>query len=64
MLAGPFMLGWLPSSGAVANLGAIGLLYLMFLVGPSFKMRAFVENRSNALVFGLLGFAIPPAMSY
>ncbi|MFV1970797.1 MAG: cation:proton antiporter, partial [Acidimicrobiia bacterium] len=36
----------------------------MFLAGLSFNIRAFMENRSNALAYGLLGFAIPFGLSY
>ncbi len=35
----------------------------MFLAGLSFNIRAFMENRSNALAHGLLGFAIPFGLS-
>lgn len=59
MVFGPFVLGWLRSGGLVADLGAIGILYLMFLAGISFDIRAFIENRSSAIVYGLLGFVIP-----
>ncbi|MFV1999444.1 MAG: cation:proton antiporter [Acidimicrobiia bacterium] len=64
MVVGPFMLGWVRGQGLVSDLGEIGLLYLMFLAGLSFNIRAFMENRSNALVYGLLGFAIPFGLSY
>jgi Kef-type K+ transport system membrane component KefB len=30
MLFGPFMIGWLEADGLVVDLGAIGILYLMF----------------------------------
>ena len=59
MLFGPFVIGWLGSSGLVADLGAIGILYLMFLAGVSFNLRAFFQNRNSAIAYGLLGFFIP-----
>ena len=59
ILFGPFMIGWLGSSGLVADLGAIGILYLMFLAGVSFNLRAFFRNRNSAITYGLLGFIIP-----
>jgi len=59
MIFGPFVIGWLGSSGLVADLGAIGILYLMFLAGVSFNLRAFFENRNSAIVYGLLGFILP-----
>lgn len=64
MFVGPFMLGWLLPVGIAAALGDIGLLYLMFLAGLSFNIRAFVENRTNAIVYGLLGFFIPFGLSF
>ncbi|VAW05546.1 hypothetical protein MNBD_ACTINO01-2584, partial [hydrothermal vent metagenome] len=64
MVVGPFVLGWIRSGGLVSDLGDIGLLYLMFLAGLSFNIRSFMENKANALVYGLLGFVIPFAMSY
>jgi Kef-type K+ transport system membrane component KefB len=63
MLVGPFVLGWIGVGGLVSDLGAIGLLYLMFLAGVSFNMRAFFANRSNAIVYGLLGFFLPFVLS-
>ena len=63
VIAGPFVLGWLRNSGLVAELGAIGILYLMFLAGLGFSVRAFLANRNNAVVYGLLGFAIPFGLS-
>jgi Kef-type K+ transport system membrane component KefB len=59
MIFGPFVIGWLGSVGLVADLGAIGILYLMFLAGVSFNLRAFFQNRNSAIVYGLLGFVIP-----
>lgn len=59
MIFGPFVIGWLGPNGLVADLGAIGILYLMFLAGVSFNLRAFFENRNSAIVYGLLGFIIP-----
>jgi Kef-type K+ transport system membrane component KefB len=64
MFVGPFMLGWLGPVGITAALGDIGLLYLMFLAGLSFNIRAFMENRTNAIVYGLLGFFVPFGISF
>ncbi|MEZ5174886.1 MAG: cation:proton antiporter [Acidimicrobiia bacterium] len=63
VIAGPFVLGWLRNFGLVAELGAIGILYLMFLAGLGFSIRGFVTNRNNAIVYGLLGFVIPFSLS-
>ena len=59
MLFGPFVIGWLEEGGLVTELGAIGILWLMFLAGLSFNIRAFNENRNSAVMYGLLGFGIP-----
>lgn len=63
VIVGPFVLGWLRNSGLVVELGAIGILYLMFLAGLGFSVRAFLANRNNAIVYGLLGFVIPFGLS-
>ena len=63
MIFGPFVIGWLESGGLVDDLGAIGILYLMFLAGLSFDIKAFKDNRRMAVTFGLLGFFIPFVLS-
>lgn len=63
MLFGPHVLGWLGRIGLVQDLGQIGILYLMFLAGLSFNIRAFLDNRMSAITFGLLGFFVPFALS-
>lgn len=63
MLLGPNVLDWLGRVGLVSDLGSIGILYLMFLAGISFNLRSFIDNKSSAITFGLLGFGIPFALS-
>ena len=63
MVFGPFMIGWLSADGLVDDLGAIGILYLMFLAGLSFDIKAFKDNRRMAITFGLLGFFLPFLLS-
>ncbi len=63
ILAGPFVLAWLNPDGLVNDLGAIGILYLMFLVGLGFNIRAFKANRRNAVIYGALGFVVPFGIS-
>lgn len=63
MLFGPFGLGWLGRQDLAFDLGAIGILYLMFLAGLGFNIKAFNENRASALGFGLLSFVMPFALS-
>jgi Kef-type K+ transport system membrane component KefB len=60
---GPFVIGWLESGGLVDDLGSIGILYLMFLAGLSFDIKAFNDNRKMAITFGLLGFFLPFLLS-
>jgi Kef-type K+ transport system membrane component KefB len=63
MVFGPFVIDWLESDGLVDDLGSIGLLYLMFLAGLSFDIKAFNDNRRMAITFGLLGFFLPFLLS-
>lgn len=56
---GPYVLDALRPGGLVATIGAIGLLYLMFLAGIELDIKAFMENRAAAITFGLLTFVIP-----
>lgn len=63
MLFGPFGLGWLGRVDLVSDLGAIGILYLMFLAGLGFNLNAFNESRASALGFGLLSFIFPFVLS-
>ena len=63
MVFGPFVVGWLAADGLIADLGAIGILYLMFLAGVSFDIRSFHLNRRSAVTYGLLGFLIPFLLS-
>jgi len=63
MLFGPFVIGWLEADELVTELGAIGILYLMFLAGLSFDIQAFRDNRRSAIVYGLLGFFVPFLLS-
>jgi Kef-type K+ transport system membrane component KefB len=63
MIFGPFVIGWLESGGLVTDLGSIGILYLMFLAGLSFDIKAFRDNRRMAITFGLLGFFLPFLLS-
>jgi hypothetical protein len=64
MVFGPFVLEWLRPAGMVASVGAIGLLYLMFMAGMDLDINTFVENRRAAITFGLLTFVIPFSISF
>lgn len=63
MLFGPFGLGWLGRVDLVNDLGAVGILYLMFLAGLGFNLNAFNSGRASALGFGVLSFVFPFVLS-
>lgn len=63
MVFGPFVAGWVEPEGMIAMVGAIGLLYLMFLAGIEMDINTFLANRRASITFGLLTFAIPFALS-
>lgn len=63
MAFGPFVFGLLAPLGLVAIVGAIGLLYLMFLAGIELDINTFVANRTASITFGLLTFAVPFGLS-
>jgi len=63
MFFGPFVFGWILPNGMVAVVGAIGLLYLMFLAGIELDINTFIANRRASITFGLLTFAIPFGLS-
>ena len=63
MVFGPFVLGWALPGGLVAVVGAIGLLYLMFLAGLELDINTFIANRTASITFGLLTFAVPFGLS-
>jgi Kef-type K+ transport system membrane component KefB len=58
-LVGPFVLDWVAREGIVESLGALGLLYLMFLAGLELDLDEFQRNRRPALSFGALTFTLP-----
>jgi len=64
MAFGPHGLGWLGRLRLVSDLGAIGILYLMFLAGLGFNINSFKENRAGAIGVGLLAFVFPFFLSF
>ncbi|MCF7838176.1 MAG: cation:proton antiporter [Candidatus Marinimicrobia bacterium] len=62
ILLGPHALGKLPTDSLVSDLGAVGLLYLMFLAGLEVDMLHFRKERHNSLCFGLITFLIPQVL--
>jgi Kef-type K+ transport system membrane component KefB len=59
VLVGPHTFGILQRDGAIALLGGIGLLYLMFVAGLELDLDGFSDHRRASLVFGVLTFSIP-----
>ncbi len=52
MLFGPFGLGWLGRVDLVSDLGAIGILSLMFLAGLGFNLlRSATRSPSRAIAY-------------
>jgi Kef-type K+ transport system membrane component KefB len=58
-LVGPFVLDWVAREGTVEALGALGILYLMFIAGLELDLDDFAANRRPALSFGALTFSLP-----
>ncbi len=57
---GPHGLGLISSgSTTIPDLGAVGLLYLMFVAGVELDLSLLREYRRSAVAFGLLTFACP-----
>jgi Kef-type K+ transport system membrane component KefB len=59
MLVGPFVLDWIHREGVVESLGALGLLFLMFIAGLELDLDEFQRNQKPALTFGALTFTLP-----
>ena len=61
---GPGGLGLLEADhDAITLLGAVGLVYLMFIAGLEINLNRFVEYRERSVVFGLLSFLIPQGIA-
>ena len=58
-IVGPNGLGLLERSGLVETLGAVGLLYLMFVSGLDLDIDGFQRDRRDSVVFGTTTFLIP-----
>jgi Kef-type K+ transport system membrane component KefB len=61
-LVGPNVAGILERQGAIALLGGVGLLYLMFLGGLDLDLEGFIERRTDSLLFGAATFVLPMAI--
>ncbi|HEY0815511.1 MAG TPA: cation:proton antiporter [Pseudonocardia sp.] len=60
MVIGPHVLGIVPPSGGIVkDLGAVGLVYLMFMAGLELDLAVFAQHRNRAIVFAIVTFAFP-----
>lgn len=59
---GPSGLGLVERAGVVESLGAVGLLYLLFVSGLDLDLDGFQENRRDSVLFGTLTFLLPSAI--
>jgi Kef-type K+ transport system membrane component KefB len=65
MVVGPNVLGLTdPQGGIVSQLGAIGLLYLMFMAGLDLDLNVFAKVRNQAVTFALMTFFGPFALGF
>jgi Kef-type K+ transport system membrane component KefB len=62
VLLGPSVLNVLERGQALELLGAVGLLYIMFLAGLEIDMGQFLKHRNRSLVFGSITFLIPQVL--
>ena len=62
-VAGPSVTGLLERDATFVLLGTFGLLYLMFIAGVTLDLAEFARQRTQALAFGALSFAIPMGLS-
>jgi len=58
-LVGPGLLGLLERDFTIELLGAVGLLYLMFMAGLSIDLNQFEKLKEKSVGFGLISFLIP-----
>ncbi|WP_423127846.1 cation:proton antiporter [Gaoshiqia sp. Z1-71] len=59
VIVGPNGLNIIAMSSAIELLGAVGLLYIMFLAGLDINLTDFKRNKDKSLIFGILTFVIP-----
>jgi Kef-type K+ transport system membrane component KefB/mannitol/fructose-specific phosphotransferase system IIA component (Ntr-type) len=59
IVLGPHGIGVLERGNEIQLLGAVGLLYIMFLAGLELDRVQFMRHRYHSLVFGVVTFSIP-----
>ena len=64
VLVGRYGLNILGRDASFELFGRVGLFYIMFLAGLEMDMEGLKKNRNRVMVFGMLTFLIPFAMTY
>nr|WP_314666758.1 cation:proton antiporter [uncultured Prevotella sp.] len=64
VLVGKYGLNILGRDASFELFGRVGLYYIMFLAGLEMDMEGLKKNRNRVMVFGMLTFLIPFAMTY
>ena len=64
VLVGKYGLNILGRDASFELFGRVGLYYIMFLAGLEMDMEGLKKNRNRVVVFGMLTFLIPFAMTY
>lgn len=64
VIVGKYGLNVLERDASFELFGRVGLYYIMFLAGLEMDMEGLKKNRTRVIVFGLLTFLVPFAMTY
>ena len=64
VLVGKYGLNILERDASFELFGRVGLYYIMFLAGLEMDMEGLKKNRNRVMVFGMLTFLVPFAMTY
>jgi len=59
LIVGPNGLNILPEDSSIKLLGAVGLIYLLFIAGLELRTNQFTKTRNKSIFFGLLTCIIP-----
>ena len=64
VLVGKYGLNILGRDASFELFGRVGLYYIMFLAGLEMDMEGLKKNRNRVIIFGMLTFLVPFAMTY
>ena len=64
VLVGKYGLNILGCDASFELFGRVGLYYIMFLAGLEMDMEGLKKNRNRVMIFGMLTFLVPFAMTY